>query len=90
MNQAEIDSGPHCVISLGVAGYQSVSFASADSHQDAAYIVTACNAYPRLLADRARLIEALRELCATPSADFLDCPLGKARALLRRIEGEQS
>lgn len=31
---------------------------------NAAYIVAACNAYPRLVADRARLVEALRGISA--------------------------
>ena len=34
---------------------------SKDELQQAAYIVAACNAYPRLVADRARLVEALRD-----------------------------
>lgn len=43
----------------------------------------ALEAYPELVA-------ALRELCADPSADFVDCPLGKARALLAKLgEGGQ-
>ena len=36
--------------------------------QDAAYIVTACNAYPRLLAEREELVQALREACSQLAA----------------------
>ena len=35
---------------------------------DAAYIVTACNAYPRLLAEREELVKALREACSQLAA----------------------
>ena len=50
----------------------------AETRANAAYIVAACNAYPQLVA-------ALREVCAVPMADFADCPLFKARALLRSL-----
>lgn len=49
---------------------------------DGPYLAHAANAYPKL-------VEALRELQATLGADFLDCPLGKARTLLREL-GEPS
>ena len=49
--------------------------------QDAAYIVAACNAYPKLVA-------ALREIANLPDGDFYDCPLGKVRLLLRSL-GEE-
>lgn len=69
-----------------------------DREQDAAYIVAACNAYPRLLAERERLVEALREILASPN--ITQCPRGlwsaadnmnyvkvrRANALLREIE----
>jgi hypothetical protein len=38
------------------------AFGTSDEYADAAYIVEACNAYPRLLAERAQLVEALRAM----------------------------
>lgn len=41
-----------------------------------------------LMAERAELVAALRDVCAVPMADFADCPLGKARALLARLDAK--
>ena len=60
--------------------------------KNAAYIVAACNAYPQLLDDRARLLEALREIvCPTMDAwhNLTSTNAAKARALLREL-GERS
>ena len=50
--------------------------------QDAAYIVAACNAYPRLLAERAELVAALR--LGRSAEDHL-----ARQALLRKMENEK-
>ena len=65
---------------------------------NAAYIVAACNAYPRLLAERAELVAALRTVApiierfaaeADPQNSVLDQRRDDLRALLRRIEGAE-
>ena len=59
--------------------------------ENAAYIVTAANAYPRLMAERRELVEALRHLeqaySNSHSPQHRANALGSARALLARIEG---
>ena len=58
---------------------------------NAAYIVAACNAYPRLEAERADLVAALRSMIAALEFNGIKADqyekIGKARALLRQIEG---
>ena len=59
---------------------------------DAAYIVEAANAYPRLLAENARLREALQatqeHLDARPTDTGLDIIRQKNSALLRKLGAE--
>ena len=57
---------------------------------DAAYIVAACNAYPRLMAEREQLVAALKQLYAA----FPDCEGGEqgkacmeARRVLNSVKG---
>ena len=65
---------------------------------DAAYIVEACNAFPRLMAEREQLVAALRQ-CVDAMADALDggeywqenfakADIPQARALLARLGAE--
>ena len=53
---------------------------------DAAYIVAACNAYPQLLDDRRRLVEALRCVAIGPRPGaWPNVAVNNARALLAEI-----
>lgn len=77
-------------------GFRNLIATTAPNLRDkeyAAYIVEACNAYPRLMAERDELVAALRfiERCAdeqnTASHDGYDMIRDKARKALARIEG---
>lgn len=67
---------------------------SIKNHVDAAYIVEACNAYPQLIEDRKRLMEALtnllpvaKETCNRwPNDDCYLVPTAHARILLAELE----
>ena len=58
------------------------------SETNAAYIVAACNAYPGLLAERAKLIGALRK-CASRYPDDTAGDFADARVLLRKIREDK-
>lgn len=71
----------------GGAVWEDEMFVGNDDHidklkEDAAALLAECE---RLSADRAKLVETLRPFAEVDTADFLDCPLGKARALLREL-----
>ena len=55
--------------------------------RDAAYIVAACNAYPQLVEDRRRLVEALRD--AALRLEAADRGAADLRALLRELGESQ-
>ena len=75
-----------------------VGVPDAHAFDNAAYIVEACNAYPRLMAEREQLVAALRialdqiahlqEISGTDKHGPLDA-LRDGRALLRQIEGDK-
>ena len=60
------------------------------AEQRATHIVTACNAYPQLLEDRRRLVEALRdaveELSSLREDEISAGKVAKHRALLAKLE----
>lgn len=62
------------------------------SHQNAAYIVEACDSYPRLLQEREKLIETVDTLIAhakkSHGSDAYYVEIKKAQALLSEIKQE--
>jgi hypothetical protein len=62
-----------------------------DGRENAAYIAHACNEYPKLVADRAKLVEALRHLekmASTRDRQAIEDALTSTRARLRSLEEE--
>ena len=63
--------------------------------QDSEYIVAACNAYPRLMAEREELVAALRQIWIANEQTLCERSDGQieagdaARALLARLEGAE-
>ena len=72
------------------SGIWSVAECTIDGDRNAPYIVAACNAYPQLVADRARLVEALRSALSAAKGDWQKGAAWDiaATALLREL-GEQ-
>ena len=63
----------------------------AEAHANARDIVTAANAYPRLLAERAELAAALRRVLETARNGTMsdrDIATGHARDVLRKLGAE--
>ena len=65
-----------------------------DREKDAAYIVAACNAFPRLMAERAELVAALQLFAAHEVSSMNGCAsvpsrfVKEARALLAKLGAE--
>lgn len=83
------DSADRMSIRQAEAGPSVASmFLTRNDADDAAYIVAACNAYPRLMAEREQLIRVVRHFAAMP--DILSVAENEQIAsLLRQIEGAE-